>query len=158
MKKGALIGKGRSAEVYEWGESQALKLYYEGYRPEWVTYEAEMGRIVAEAGVPAPSVFDKVDIEGRTGLVYERITGPSMLRQVQSAPFQLTKCARDMAQLQHATHSCTTSLLPPQKKSWNMPFSMQAASCKKKRRPYARCWIHFRKAIPSAMATFTRTM
>ena len=52
MKKGALIGKGRSAEVYEWGESQALKLYYEGYRPEWVTYEAEMGRIVAEAGSP----------------------------------------------------------------------------------------------------------
>lgn len=115
MKKGTQIGKGRSAEVYEWGESQALKLYYEGYRPEWVTYEAEMGRIVAEAGVPAPAVFDMVDIEGRTGLVYERVTGPSMLHQVQSSPLQLLKCAREMARLQHAMHGCTTTLLPSQK-------------------------------------------
>lgn len=115
MKKGTRIGKGRSAEVYEWGESQALKLYYEGYRPEWVTYEAEMGRIVAEAGVPAPAVFDMVDIEGRTGVVYERVTGPSMLHQVQSSPLQLMKCAREMARLQHAMHGCTTTLLPSQK-------------------------------------------
>lgn len=115
MEKGVLIGKGRSAEVYEWGEFQALKLFYQGYRPEWIMYEAEMGRIVSEAGVPAPAVFGMVELEGRTGLVYERITGSSMLHQVQSSPLQLRKCARDMARLQHATHGCTTTILPRQK-------------------------------------------
>lgn len=117
MEKGVLIGKGRSAEVYEWGESQALKLYYKEYRLEWIMYEAEMGRIVSEAGVPAPAVFDMVHIEGRTGLVYERITGSSMLHQVQSSPLQLRRCARDMARLQYATHRCTTTMLPRQKEN-----------------------------------------
>lgn len=123
-----------------------------------MTYEAEMGRIVAEAGVPAPAVFDMVDIEGRTGLVYERVTGPSMLHQVQSSPRKLMKCAREMARLQHAMHGCTTTLLPPQKKGWSMQFLMQAASCRERRRPYARYWTLFLRGTPSVMATSTRTM
>ena len=27
---GALIGQGRTAEIYSWGDSQALKLYHAG--------------------------------------------------------------------------------------------------------------------------------
>ncbi|WP_068498435.1 aminoglycoside phosphotransferase family protein [Paenibacillus kribbensis] len=115
MSKGAMIGKGMTAEVYEWGNQQVLKLYYDGYQPERVRFEAEIGRAVKEAGVPAPGVYEMLEEEGRHGLLYERIPGVSMLAMIQSSPYKMLKYAREMARLHWSIHSCSTTALPRQK-------------------------------------------
>ncbi|MFC7557920.1 phosphotransferase [Paenibacillus farraposensis] len=103
MRKGPIIGKGMTAEVYEWGTRQVLKLYYDGYQPERVRYEAEIGRAVKEAGVPAPGVYKMLQEEGRHGLLYERIPRVSMLVLIQSSPYRLLKYAKEMARLHWST-------------------------------------------------------
>ena len=49
------IGAGRTAEVFAWGDGQILKLYRTDVPREWVGREAEVGRIVADAGLAAPA-------------------------------------------------------------------------------------------------------
>ncbi|SEC04378.1 aminoglycoside phosphotransferase family protein [Paenibacillus sp. GP183] len=115
MKKGALIGKGMTAEVYEWGQDHAIKFYYDWYEPEWIKHEMENAKAVNEAGVPSPVVFEMIEEGDRLGLIYERIMGPSMLAIMQSSPLKIADCARKMAQLHHNIHRCGTDKLPPQK-------------------------------------------
>ncbi|TKH43854.1 aminoglycoside phosphotransferase [Paenibacillus terrae] len=115
MNKGDMIGKGMSAEVYEWGDQQVLKLYYDNYQPEWVRFEAEISAAVKEAGVPAPSVYEMLEEGGRHGLLYERIPGVSMLAMIQSSPYRILRYAREMAWLHWSIHRCSTTKLPRQK-------------------------------------------
>lgn len=101
--------------MYEWGEGQALKLYYEGFPSEWIHHEAEIGRMVQAAGVPAPKVYDVIAENGRRGLVYERIDGPSLLRAIQASPLRMKKYVREMARLHADIHRCSSPELPRQK-------------------------------------------
>jgi thiamine kinase-like enzyme len=104
-----------TAEVYEWGSQQALKLYYEGHPLDWIRYEADIGMEIIEAGVPAPNVYEMLEVEGRRGLVYERIQGPSVHALSQSSKAAIFKYAREMAKLHASIHCCTTTKLPLQK-------------------------------------------
>ncbi len=53
MPKGALIGVGRTAEVYDWGDGWVLKLYRDQFPRAWVKYEAELGRPIHGVGLQA---------------------------------------------------------------------------------------------------------
>lgn len=110
-----MIGKGMTAEVYEWGQGRVLKLYYDWFQSEWVQLEMDIAKAVNEAGVPSPSVFEMVEESGRLGLIYERIMGPSMFAVIQASPLKIVDCARKMAQLHHSIHRCSTDKLPHQK-------------------------------------------
>jgi uncharacterized protein (TIGR02172 family) len=105
MPLGALIGRGRTAEVYSWGEGRIVKLYLLDWPETTVRYEQEMARIVMEAGLAAPRFYGRVELDGRQGLVYERVDGPSMLRQVVSSPWRLGHTARQFAALHAALHA-----------------------------------------------------
>lgn len=115
MPKGPLIGKGMTAEVYEWGTSQVLKLYYDWFQPERIRAEADIGRAVKKAGVSAPVVFDMVEDGNRVGLVYERVFGRTMLREMQSSPLKIMQYARELARLHSDIHRCRSTELPRQK-------------------------------------------
>ena len=80
--KGDPIGVGRIAEVFAWGDDQVLKLFRAEFPQEWADYEAEMGRAVHAAGVTSPAVGEVIEIDGRKGIVFERVDGPTMLRVV----------------------------------------------------------------------------
>lgn len=104
MQKGKLIGEGRTAQVYAWGPRHVLKLYYDWWPPGNVEYEAKVGRAVHAAGVPCPAVGDVVRVDGRRGLVYERIDGPSMADLLLSEPHRLEELALTFARLHAAMH------------------------------------------------------
>lgn len=73
------FAEGRTAQVYRWDESHVLKLYREWCPPDWVEYEARVARAIHAAGVASPAAGDIVEVDGRRGLIYERLEGPSML-------------------------------------------------------------------------------
>jgi uncharacterized protein (TIGR02172 family) len=101
---------GRTAEVYAWEDGSVLKLYREGFPLEWVDHEAYIGRLVVQAGVPAPEVRDILEVEGRRGILYERVDGPDMLAVINRSPFKLLACARSLGQLHVQMHRCAADL------------------------------------------------
>jgi uncharacterized protein (TIGR02172 family) len=117
MDKGPRIGVGRTAEVYAWGNHQILKLYRTDMPREWVYHEARIGHIVAEAGVHAPAIGDTVEIDGRLGIICERITGPAMLDALAHQPWRLHSLARQFAQVHATMHACLRPELPSQRQS-----------------------------------------
>jgi uncharacterized protein (TIGR02172 family) len=117
MKKQPRIGVGRTAEVYAWGDHQIVKLYRADVPRAWVHHEAEIGQIVAEAGVHAPAIGETVEVDGRLGIIYERITGPAMLDAVAHQPWRLPSLARQFAQVHATMHSCARPELPSQRQS-----------------------------------------
>ena len=115
-QKGELIGEGRTAQVYAWGSRHVLKLYYDWWPPGNVEYEASIGRTVHAAGVPCPSTGEILRVDGRRGLVYERIDGPSMADLLLAEPDRLAEHALTFARLHAVMHRpAPTSGLPGQR-------------------------------------------
>jgi uncharacterized protein (TIGR02172 family) len=105
IEKGKLIGKGLTAQVYACGDGRVLKLF-ESWRPAAkVEKEFIISRMVHAAGLPAPAAHELVEVEGRKGIVFERVDGRSMFEQVVARPWQLFAAARQLAELHAQLHA-----------------------------------------------------
>jgi uncharacterized protein (TIGR02172 family) len=93
------IAEGRTAEVYAWEDHQILKLYRDWCPSDWVEGEARVARAVYEAGIPSPAAGDIIEVNGRRGLIYERIEGVSMLQDMNARPWTILKHAKELAEL-----------------------------------------------------------
>jgi tRNA A-37 threonylcarbamoyl transferase component Bud32 len=112
MQKGELLGQGRTAEVYAWGERQVLKLFFTTWPLQWIHEEVRVAHLVHEAGLAAPATGDLIEVEGRLGIVYERIDGPSMIEDIARRPWRFFSRVRQFTDLQLAMHSRVEMDLP----------------------------------------------
>jgi aminoglycoside phosphotransferase (APT) family kinase protein len=80
-----------------------------------VEYEARIARAVYEVGIPSPEAREIVEVEGRRGLIYERLEGVSMLQDMNARPWLLFKHARSLAELHVRIHGQSTTELPSYK-------------------------------------------
>lgn len=78
-------------------------------------YEAGIARAVFDAGVPSPAPGEIVDVDGRHGLIYERLDGISMLQDMNAHPQRLFTHARSLAELQVQIHQRSIPGLPTYK-------------------------------------------
>lgn len=117
LEASQLIAEGRTAEVYAWGDGQVLKLYQTWCPPQWIGNEARVARALVAAGIPTPAAGEIIDIEGRRGLVYERIYGRSLLAEMNARPWRLLQNAHTLAELQAQVHSLQLAELPSYKQS-----------------------------------------
>jgi uncharacterized protein (TIGR02172 family) len=123
MSKGTIIGEGRIAEVFEWddgsrsteGKGQVLKLFRDWCPADWARYEARVARAVHATGLAVPAVGDVIEVDGRWGIVYERVNGVSMLQRLTGRPWTVLRMARTLAELQAAMHSRRAPELPSQR-------------------------------------------
>lgn len=99
------IAVGATAEIYAWENGQILKLFREWFPAQAVQTEARTARLIHASGVPAPAVGEIVEIDGRIGLLYERIEGRSMLAGLTAQPWRLVHFARQLAGLQADLHA-----------------------------------------------------
>jgi len=95
----APIAQGRTAEIFVWDDGHILKLYRDWCPPDWADYEARIARAITEAGIPSPAVGDIIEVNGRRGLIYERLEGISMLQDMNAHPWMLLQHARSLAEL-----------------------------------------------------------
>ena len=102
----APLARGRSAEVYPWGESQVLKLFHSWVPTEAIERAARATRLALKSGLPVPAVGQLVEIEGRTGLVLERLGGISMLDAMRRKLWRAGRYARLLGELQARIHAC----------------------------------------------------
>jgi thiamine kinase len=116
VKPGHLIGEGTSSEVFEWGNSQVLKLFRPGFSRPHVEVEADALRIAHAFGVPAPAVQSVVAMDDRFGIVMERIGGPRLSDCLRpTRPWTWLKSAAIWADLYAAIHSHAARELPSQR-------------------------------------------
>ena len=97
---GALVGTGRSADVYDLGNGRVLRRYRDQREPGRVAAEAEVMARARAFGVPVPEVFD---VSG-ADIVMERAAGPTMLEFVGRRPWTVRTQARLLAQLHGLVH------------------------------------------------------
>ena len=110
-----LIGKGRLAEVFAWGDTQVLKLFAAGRDVAAIEAEARVSQIVHEAGVVTPGTHGVIEVEGRHGIVYDRALGISMLGLLSAKPWKLIAFGRKLADLHVSIHQCCVDGLPSQR-------------------------------------------
>lgn len=110
-----LIGKGRLAEVFAWGDTRVLKLFVAGRDAVAIEAEARVSQIMHEAGVVTPGAHGVVEVEGRHGIVYDRALGISMLELLSAKPWRLFAFGRMLAELHVSVHQCRVENLPSQR-------------------------------------------
>jgi len=110
-----LIGKGRLAEVFAWGDTKVLKLFLAGRDAAAIEAEARVSQIVHEAGVATPGTHGVVEVKGRQGIVYDRAFGVSMLALLSAKPWKLFEFGRTLAELHVSVHQCCVDELPSQR-------------------------------------------
>jgi uncharacterized protein (TIGR02172 family) len=109
------IAQGRTAEVYLWNERHVLKLYREWCPPHWIEEEARIAGAVYAAGIPSPVATEIIEVNGRRGLVYERVVGISMLQDMNARPWRILKHARSLADLHVQINQISINELPSYK-------------------------------------------
>jgi aminoglycoside phosphotransferase (APT) family kinase protein len=86
-------------------------LFHDWYPIERIEREYSLTRSLHSAGLPVPATHQLLRVEDRTGIVYERITGISMLAFVERKPWKLPYAARHFAELHASLHQHTA---PPE--------------------------------------------
>lgn len=109
MELGLRVGVGQTAEVFEWGPNQVLKLHYDWVPLEWVQHQLTIDRLIEVTGAPCPKVFESIELDGRIGIIYERVRGKSLVRLLETTPQATLRCGHAMATLHYKLHQ----LIPP---------------------------------------------
>ncbi len=99
IRTGMLVGIGRTAEVFEYGAGNVVKVLRPGIPAHWAEREATLTAAVHERGLPTPAVRGLVDIGGRAGVVFERIDGISMWTEMLQSPSAADRLARSLGGL-----------------------------------------------------------
>jgi aminoglycoside phosphotransferase (APT) family kinase protein len=111
-----LLGRGYTADVYVWDAGRVLKLFHRGATSDRAEREFRATKSVHAAGLPSPAVYDLIELDGRLGIVFERLHGRSMLEEVQRKPWTLVAAARQLARLHVVMHErLGPAELPPVK-------------------------------------------
>ena len=76
---GKLMGRGNTAEVFEYGEGKICKLFYQGFSERIVNREYHNAVVMQQAGLPVPKCYERLEEEQRHGIVYERIEGRDLM-------------------------------------------------------------------------------
>ncbi len=113
---GQPIARGRTADIYAWQDGYILKLFHNWFDINSIHFEARIANAVQASGLPVPHVGDIIQINGRSGLIYERLNGWSMLEALYCKPWRIWHYARRQAALQVQIHAVVSDIhLPSQR-------------------------------------------
>lgn len=100
-----LVGAGREAEILVWGEGRVLRLLRDPTAVATADREAAALRAAAEGGAPVARVYERVVVDGRPGIVMERIDGGDWLERVERKPWSARSVGRALGRLHARLHA-----------------------------------------------------
>jgi len=101
---GEKIGEGAHSEAYAWAPGQVVKLFKTGVPRGMAWFEVRMIRAVFAAGVPVPEVFGEVTLDGRFGIVLQRLDGPTLLQLTRTGAVTFERAGAIVAALAMSLH------------------------------------------------------
>jgi tRNA A-37 threonylcarbamoyl transferase component Bud32 len=105
------IAEGREAELFAYGDGRVLRLYRTAREAAAVQYQATILQTAAAAGIRVPAYIETVTVDGRPGLVLERIEGDDLFELIARRPWRVWPLSSLTARLHAEMHEC---LAPPQ--------------------------------------------
>lgn len=96
---GEKLGSGRAAEVFEFGEGRIIKLLREPGESPSLEREAAGQKTARDAGIAAPQVHGIECVDGRQGLVMDRVAGLDGLTAVDRKPWRVWAIGREVGVL-----------------------------------------------------------
>jgi aminoglycoside phosphotransferase (APT) family kinase protein len=112
------IGEGREAEIFAWGEGTILRLSRDAGAGEWADRQLAALTAAWEAGCPVPTPGPRIDVEGRPGLVMERVDGPDLLTRMNRRPWLLFSIASTLGRMHAAIHEVVAPPTLPPLREW----------------------------------------
>ncbi|MDK2951870.1 MAG: hypothetical protein PWQ77_1535 [Kosmotogales bacterium] len=106
-----VISKGRTAEIYRLDGKKVLKLFYQDFPLSEVELEYENNLQIQSTGLKIPEAFELYKINGRYGIVYEKISGNSMLMEMFSNTEKISEYMRILAEVHSEIHKNTVDKL-----------------------------------------------
>ncbi|WP_336921065.1 phosphotransferase family protein [Aquipuribacter sp. SD81] len=113
MRPGRLLQHGNTSHLHEWGTGAVAKVLRADIPAHWAEREALTTELVRAIGLPAPTVLGLVDVDGRPGIVFERVDGPSMLEEAVRRPEQALGLGQQLAALQRLVAARTAPAALP---------------------------------------------
>jgi aminoglycoside phosphotransferase (APT) family kinase protein len=98
------IAEGREAEIFAYGDGKVVRLMRNNNAMPWLEREAAAMRAAAGAGVRVPAVYETTVVDGRPGLIMERIDGIDMLTLVGRQPWQVFAVGATSGRMHAALH------------------------------------------------------
>jgi aminoglycoside phosphotransferase (APT) family kinase protein len=110
------IGQGREAEILDYGDGRVLRLLWNTDRELWLDREEAALRAASAAGAPVPSVYERTRVDGRPGLVMERLDGSDLLTRLGRRPWTVLSAGRLLGRIHSRLHAVPApTTLPPLK-------------------------------------------
>jgi len=100
----ARVGEGREAEVFAWDEGTVLRLLRPSNDPTRVEREATALRAAADGGVDVPEVYGTITVDGRPGVIMDRVDGPDLIALMGKRPWTVPRVARIVGHAQARMH------------------------------------------------------
>lgn len=98
LPEGSPSQRGRSAEVYPWGEDRVLKLYFEGFPEADVDLEYLNTAEAYKCGCTPMKCYEKVRCGNRFGIVIGKVKGIPMTKTPEKNPFLLFSAPKTLAE------------------------------------------------------------
>ncbi len=102
---GDRVATGNTSDVWQYSPTTVVKVLRPGIPRHWATLEAEITSSVHAAGLPVPMTEGVVEVDGRPGIVFERIEGASMWERMKASPSDLPSLAGNLVDLQVELHA-----------------------------------------------------
>ncbi len=109
MKK---IGKGRSAEVFDYKNNQVLKLFYSTSNNKDVKHEYFTTKNLSDTTSIVPKVYNVINIKNRMGIVYEKIDGKMLSSHLSRNFKNMRKIIHGFAQTQKIINKMNSDNFP----------------------------------------------
>lgn len=101
---GNIVGVGRTAKIYAYGDGKIIKLYNDFCQPDWVETECRNASAAINNHVNTPKIYEQLEIEGKIGVVYQRIDGDNLGDYMKSHLDQVEDLAKKAALAHHKIH------------------------------------------------------
>jgi uncharacterized protein (TIGR02172 family) len=103
------IGQGRTADIFEVDESSILKLYKKGIFHEAIDVEFSVSQFVYSLGINTPKPLELLWQDERRGIIFQRVSGVSLLDAITRRPLHVKKYAKILATLHSQLNACEAS-------------------------------------------------
>lgn len=109
-----LIGEGRTASVFTYGDGKVIKLFNADIPRKWIEHEYNINKIANTFNCPTPKVYEIVDVDGREGIVFQRLSGSTITEMLIKYPFKIKQYALGAAKAHSKIHTVGTHALESQ--------------------------------------------
>src|SRR5438876_10338905 len=98
------VGEGREADIFAWDNGTVRRLLRRSSDPTRVEREAAAMRAAAHGGVDVPNVYGTTTVDGRAGLIMDRVDGPDLIALMGTRPWSVPRVARIVGRAQARMH------------------------------------------------------